>query len=806
MPGENPPAFFSLGLNELCDRRRTLWILLGAIFLTSFSLIAFEITLSRLLSVLLSYHYVFIVLSMALLGLGVGGLLVQFLRPKISPEPNRLDILASYALVFSMTIPFSVILLIQGGYIESLRSNILLNCFLLFLPFFFAGMLMAEVFRRFPEFSAKIYGMDLGGAALGSFGVIPLLNILGGISTIFFLGVTASMAPLLLAMAGAWKGKKGRIISIGSFLILSTLLGANFTGFYQPDLPIGENPEKEIHDVLYGPSSQGKIIETRWSAFGRTDLVAFDDKADHMDIYIDGTAGTPMYKFNGDFINLDPTLNSLKESFPGYFPLLYLQEEKDHALIIGPGGGRDVLLALMAGVRKITAVEINKDLVDLVRKFSDYNGGIYKKISHVEIVIDEGRHFLRRQKEKYNLIMLSLPVTNTSRSLEGYALTENFLLTTDSIRDYLDHLTEEGQLIVVGHNDAEILRLLSISLIALGQRHISLTTAMRQIYILGSDLYPVFVLKKTPFEPEEIFHRFKAIDQFGLKPVSSYFPYLRQTKALNPALMRLGSGEIGLDDLKNMVKERGYDISLVTDNRPFFYKIERGVPGSVSLVFWSSMLIWLLIVLVPLIYWKRGLIQPETHFENRKYFSQNRLKSIALFSLLGVGFMLIEISFIQRFALFLGQPVFPLAVLLFSLLGWAGMGSFWSGRFASDKIDRGVAISSLSIVIVILVYTFLLPYLLDRLLGLDLFLRLLATILILAPLGFAMGFPFPLGMRLLREKKMEYHIPWMWGINGAGSVLGSVMTIIIAISFGFTEALLASAACYFIVFIIFLKS
>jgi len=784
--------------------KKQLWVLLSAIFLTSFSLIAFEITLSRLLSVLLSYHYVFVVLSLALLGLGMGGMFVHFFRPQIPTDEKRFQVLAFFTSLFSLAIPFSIIIIVQVGYIDDIQMNILLHGFLLVFPFFLAGVLLAEVYRMFPTISAKIYGVDLIGAAAGSVGVILFLNILGGISTNFVLGVMASLAAVLFAVGGLRKNNRGLIISAVSFLILSILLGVNLAGGYLLDIPIGANPRKEIHDAL--SSFRGKIVETRWSAFGRTDLVEFNNYPDHMDIYIDGTAGSPMYRFNGNVNDPGATISNLKTTFPGYFPFLYLQEEeRDNALLIGPGGGRDILLALMGGVREITAVEINKDLVDLVRRYSWFNGRIYKGLKNVNIVVDEGRNFLKRQKEKYDIIMLSLPVTNTSRSLEGYALTENFLFTTDSICDYLDHLTDEGRLVVVGHNDAEILRLLSLSLAALDRRGVSITTVMSQIYIVGTDEYLVFVLKKTPFKPTKAFHMYQAIHQFDLESILSYFPYIRKVGTINPALMALGSGKIVFKDLEKMVKERGYDISPVTDNSPFFYKFEVGMPKPVSLVFWSSVILFGLIILIPSLYWKKGAIQRETHLKHKRYFDKDLLRSVVLFSMLGMGFMLIEISFIQRFVLFLGQPVLSLAILLFSLLGGAGMGSVWSGRLPPNKINKGIAMTSLSIAGMVLGYTFLLPIILNQLLGLDLTTRLLATIFMLIPLGFLIGIPFPLGIRWLKERSLENHIPWMWGINGVSSVLGSVMTIVVAISFGFTEALLVSAGCYFITFLIFLR-
>ena len=176
---------------------------------------------------------------------------------------------------------------------------------------------------------------------------------------------------------------------------------------------------------------------------------------------------------------------------------------------------------------------------------------------------------------------------------------------------------------------------------------------------------------------------------------------------------------------------------------------------------------------------------------------------VMLFLMLGVGFMLAEISLIQRLVLFLGQPVLSLAVLLFALLVGGGIGSIYSGRFTSDKIIKVIATISIFIVAVLVNYTFLLPLIFNQLLGLSLAIRLLATVVILTPLGFLMGFPFPLGIRWLKEMKMENNIPWMWGINGISSVLGSAMAIVIAISLGLTEALLVAAACYFVVFLIF---
>jgi spermidine synthase len=526
-----------------------------------------------------------------------------------------------------------------------------------------------------------------------------------------------------------------------------------------------------------------------------------------MDIYIDGTAGSSMYRFNGNIDQPGSVVDHLKDTFPGYFPLLHLrEEEKNSALIIGPGGGRDILLSLMAGVQKITAVEVNKDLVNIVLKYSEFNGGIYKDFEKVKMVVDEGRHFVKRQKEKYDIIFLSLPVTNTSRSLEGYSLTENFLFTTEAIQDYLSHLTEEGRLIVVGHNDAEILRLLCISLTALRRKGIGDTQGMTQMYIVSSGDYLVFVLKKNPFTSEETSRAHQAMVQMGFDPQSSYFPYIRDLRMLNPALIALETGKMSLSELERRVGDRGYDIRPVTDNRPFFYKLETGIPKTISIALWSSTFLLLLMAAVPSTFTRRGPVAQEETAKFKTNPMQPLVKPVLLFSMLGMSFMMIEISLTQKFILLLGQPVVSLATLLFSLLGGAGIGSLWSGRVGVDKLVKGISKISLGIASVIICYAFLLPLIFDRLLGLDLIYRLLLSIFLCATLGFLMGIPFPLGIRWLRESGMQSSIPWMWGVNGVSSVFGSVMAIVIAICLGFTETLLICAGCYFLLFLVFHKS
>ncbi|MDP2931930.1 MAG: hypothetical protein Q8O05_05470 [Chloroflexota bacterium] len=780
----------------------------------SFSLLALEISLTRVLSVMFAYHYVFVVISLALLGLGLGAVFVHLYWRRLPGRHDRFRSLAVFAGLLSLSIPLSLIVMVR---IASLAGEvgILFYVPLLFIPFFFAGVLLAGVFRLFPTLSSRLYGADLLGAASGSFAVVLILNILGGSRTIAAISVVAVLGAALFAIKASGVNARRLITSATGILMILSLVGTVLVGSGLAAVPIGTGPDKEISNVLQEPSLGGEIVETKWSAFGRTDLVALRNQPDQMVLFLDGTAGTPMYQFNGDIGAAQPAIQNLKTDFPAYLALSNLRpREKNTALIIGPGGGRDILLALLAGVGKITAVEVNKDLVDIVRQYSRYNGGIYDR-DNVSVIVDEGRNFLKRQKEKYDVIMLSLPVTKTSRSVEGYALTENFLFTTDSINDYMEHLSDDGQLIVVAHDSGEILKLLSISLAALNQNGIGNEAAMKRIYVIGAHHYPVFVMKKTPFEPSELVSIHQSIHQLGYEPTLSYIPTIKlgssahekgvrfdECGMLNPALIALSRGDIRFDDLTSAFKEQGLDLRPATDDSPFFYKFAEGTPLAVSVILWLSILTLLVLITVPLIRRRRTPHDREVRPEYGDGSAGRLLRFLAFFSMLGIGFMLVEISVFQKFVLFLGQPVLSLAILLSSLLVGAGLGSMYSDHFASERIPRVIAAVSAAIVLVLVIYALSLPLVFKQLLGLGLALRLLVTIVILVPLGFLMGFPFPLGLRLLKESGMEGYVPWVWGVNGVGSVVGSTATIVVAMTFGFTTALLMGAACYMMVFLV----
>jgi hypothetical protein len=776
-------------------KQKGLLLFLGCIFMMAFNVMALEIAVSRLLAVLFSYHYVFLVLSLALLGLGLGGMLSWLLRKEMPPDETKPLVLGRRALIFSVAVPACIFLTIQTGqFVDSAGAIVLISLFVC-TPFVAAGLFMAEMYRSFPGISHRLYGMDLLGAGAGTWGVVWMLDCVGGLQANFLIGAGAALVALILICRQGVVARRLSALSLCALALCLTLAAGVFQNrLFQ--IPIGRNPEKEIHDALN--SFQGEVAESRWTAFGRTDLVRYRQRPEMMDLYVDGTAGSPMYRFSGHRDDLERLVEKELSDFPGSFPFRFLKPgARRSALIIGPGGGRDVLLCLWGGLEKITAVEINADLVNVVRRHSGFNGGIYDGFPKIGVKVDEGRRFLRSQTESYDLIFLSLPVINTTRSVEGYALTENFLFTLESMGEYWEHLTGEGSLAVVGHNDAEILRLLVLALNLLGKQGVGPAEAMQHVYVVASDEYLCFVLRKTAFTPTESREMHRAMVIQGFQPAASYFPFV---PSVNPSLLALSLGRIGLDDLIRQVQARGWDIRTVTDNRPFFYQLEAGTPRPVLIVLCAALAFYAVIVWVP---WAVGRKSSRGKSVNALPSGESSgilFYAAVLFSLLGMGFMLAELSLLAQFYLFFSSPVIAMAACLSSLLGWAGLGSWVSRRWHPEAPERRIRAVCLVLIPGILLYAALLPWAVSRLVSLNDGWRLIACVLLLMPVGVVAGVPFPSAVQWLKNLGMENLIPWMYGINGVSSVAGSALSLLVATSFGFQQALLASAASYLLVY------
>jgi len=768
--------------NSRNDRLKFIIVLFG-VFLVSFGVLAFEISSIRIFSVMFSYHYTFLAVSVSLLGLGLGGALTQAFSWKM-PLHRIFAALTVISVILSFAAAFFILVMVPAS-----GSNIVSDVVAMILPFFIAGVFLATIYQIFTNQSNMLYFADLLGAAIGALATVFLLDSFGAIKTIFVVSIFTSTSALLFALFSRRKAVVS--IAVAGIVILLVL-----TQYAAPmkslSIRLHEDQGKELADLMANPSLGARIIDSRWSTFGRTDLVELDAEPHFKIIYVDGGAGTRMFHFDGDVNSPGTAVSSLKNTTQ-YFP--YYLARKGNALVIGPGGGIDVLTALIGGMYHTTAVEVNPDIVSIVQDYSEYNGGIYTKYNNIHVNVDEGRSFLRRSNEEFDIIMLDIPITKTPQGTIGYALAENYLFTTESFVDFLDHLSNNGMLTVVAHDAPEVYKLLSIAFKVLTNKGFDASEIMRRVAIVGGSShhdFPVFILKKTPFTSGEAGFIYAKSLEIGLKP--QFTPYV--DAPFDPFLTALASGEVSMDAAMSMAP---FDMTPPTDDNPFFYKFEKTIPDALWQLLTGAVVLSVGVSGLYIIVWIRRLSlawKKELH----SLVSKFSLFRPYYFASLGLGFMLIEVPLFQRFILFLGHPTLALAVLLFSLLLASGLGSFYSRRWHGHELFNAFKVS-LAIAAMVVFYLIALPFVFNVFLTYDLTLRSLASFALIFPLGFLLGIPFPTGLRLTAEKA-ENDVAWMWCMNGVFSVLGSTLALIGAMTINFSAVLLTGGLVYLGIFLV----
>jgi len=764
--------------------------LLSAVFMMSFAVLLFETSLTKMFSVMFAYHYTFLAIAISFAGLGFGGLLAQAVYSK-TPKKNLFAGLTIAYSLFSLLVSLSTAVAVNTSSLSF--GGVAILFFMAFLP---AGLFLATAYRFFVAHSSLLYGADIIGASLGSLGVIIFLNEFSPVTKILSLSAVLSIVAVFLTFFG----NRRKAIFSGALIMLiltsSVLLIMVSTG---KEVPIGSDQGKELYNAL-NSNADARIVESKWSTFGRTDLVEFGNYTHEKMIYVDGGAGTPLYHFDGNFSDSNSPVYPLWNStaaFPFYFV-----DTKRSALIIGPGGGKDVLVTLMFNFSHIHAVEINQQTVNIVKDFSNYDGGIYTNYSNVHVHVDEGRSFLRREEEKYDVIMLNIPITKTIQGSSGYSMAENYLFTVDSFNDFLNHLNNEGTLVIVAHELVEIYKLITTALTALQSKGQSVSESLLQMAVVGSrnhPMFPVLILKKTAIATADTNNMFETSERLGLVPV--YLPHVssdRKTK-LDPVFVKLADGSLDLNSLIALASQNQVDIAPPTDDKPFFYKFEGGLPFELPQLLTGFIILSVVIVFAYLLDWGRRL--DAASIKARKTLTKKfSLFPPFYFASLGLGFMLIEVSLIQSFVLFLGSPALAMPIILFSLLLSMGVGGLLSKRW--KHAANGILKIFLSIGLFTILYIIILPQVFNAFLSTDLGTRLAISIAATFPIGFLLGIPFPVGMRFMDQRYESNDVQWIWGINSVYSMLGSVLAVIIAISYGFSSAFFSGGLVYIVAFVI----
>lgn len=770
--------------------------LLGAIFVITLSVLAFEIALTRAFSVLLRFHFVFLAISLATCGLGVGGLIDFIIRrhtPRATQSPGVLIVAAAGLAILT---PLSMVLLFST-WLSAYLTSVWVITGVCLPAFICAGIFLSHAFAQYAHWSGHLYFADLSGAALGSLLVIGFLQFAGGINTPIICGGLAAGAALIVAYLSR---RTAALIASGVLmvLLLAALVG-NLTMRWidLPHLPRSANATaKPLYRELGDPSVKARIISSEWNAFARTDVVAYArpdgqyHAHDDLLVYTDGEVPTNLIYFQGDLHRIQDRY----EDFIGFLPFRVFRPKK--VLLIGPGGGLDVLMALAAGAQQIDGVELNPSMLKIVRKFQDFTGPVYD-YQNVNVCVGEGRSFVSRSTQKYDLIYMALTKTATTTG-SSLALTESYAHTVEAFSAYFRHLSSQGRLAFVCEHPAILLRtFLSVREAIKRTEAVSGQQAVKYLAVAGvprmqRNARPyrhLLIMSRQPLTATESQHLGEQVVALGLVPV--FFPGAYESvpfRWLSNQELTARQFVARYNNWQGYPAGRGINFMPCTDDRPFVVDISFGIPAQFRRFVW---LVLISAVLLSVIAWV-WLTSKSSYAVSGGQF----LLAVLYFSLLGAGFMLLEVVLIQRLTLYLGYPVLTLSVILFSLLVGGGIGSLVSQGWPESMVSARAAWAAAGVAILILVLHLLLPSLTSATMSFDIRLRSLTAMALLLPIGFCLGIPFPSGLRLVGSARI---IPWLWGINGLTSVVGSVLAMILAKLAGFSSVMLVGIAIYVVV-------
>lgn len=786
------------------------------LFLLSLATLLLEVLHTRILSFMLFPSLVYIVVSFAMLGFGVSGAALSIYPPSRWGNPR--ERIALLAISFAVTAVVGVGILGQFpisafSFMRHPENLLLLIAyyFIFTIPYYFVGQCFGGLFALYPRQITKLYFVNLVGSGLGCLLMVLLIRPFGGQGTLLIAALLALASAIAFSM-GRSKRALGGSAALAVVCLIGMVVGPENV------ITIKVDPDKELGQVIDPHSgNRGEIEMTGWSAISRTDIARFADESWFVNtihllgqpweskmVATDGGAYTPMLKAVPESVLSEARNDELV--MKGFRMLGYLTVEDPDTLIIGCGGGSDVIAAKLQNAVKITAVDLNPITIHAMKnEFREYTGGLYTDPA-IEVHAAEGRSFVARAGRKFTNIHMNGVDTLNALAAGANVTAENYLYTTEAMVDYLEHLQDDGFLTIARLSfdpPRETIKLCTAMFDAF--ERLNLGDPADHIMIVGDiwSEWTTFVCKKTPLTPEDMaIYR----EAFDLGQFRVYYEPGMELGHSFPDNARRGEKFVELFDayangtMDEYFAAYPYDIRPATDDRPYFFKIHKAdsflKPLEASTAYEKNFGIVALIILLIQTLLVSGvlIVMPLLQFHREGLRVPHKMKLIVYFSGLGLGFMLVELALMQKLSLMMGHPTYSIAVVLTSVLIFCGIGSFVSGFLKlSPRTVIAIAVSGISIGVVL--YMPLLPWVTELTIAWPLTIRAVIAMVLLAPVSFCMGMPFPTGLRIVSDLHVRF-VPWAWGANGVASVLGTVTCILLSMSYGFNVVLTLAVVIY----------
>ena len=785
-----------------------------ATLLISTAAIAYEILLMRMLSIVQWHHFAYMIISLALLGYGASGSFIAIAKRWLEP---RFELFFSLSgLLFSVTM---VVCFVFGQRVPFNALEIAWNprqffylaatYLVFFVPFFFAACCIGLAFTCRRSHISRIYFVDLLGAGLGAMLVVGLLFLLSVQQALVMLAVLALTASALMGFTSS--ARKPLIVM--QLVCLATLLFglpqhwtelriSEYKGLNQAVQVVGSN----VLTVSSSPLGLLTVLESPQIPFRYAPGLSINTRFEppqQLAVFTDGDSMSAITRFDG---NLDALgyLGDVTAALP------YALLDDPHVLILGAGGGTDVLLALYNGAGQIDAVELNPQMTELVTDtYADFAGHLYDD-ERITVHTREARGFVARSKDRYDLIQVALLDSFAASGSGVQALNESYLYTVEAIQDYLRHTAPGGMLAITRWlklPPRDNLKLVAMVLEVL--QEMGVAEPDRQLAMIRSWNTSTLLVKQGEFSTDDIavIREFARSHSFD----TAFYPAMPPSAAnrfnrLDQAFLFHGITALLGEDADDFVARYKFDIAPATDDKPYFFHFFKwnALPevmalrkrGGASLIEWSYLI--LIATIAQAVVAGVFLILLPLSLIKRSWPAGIGTRMGSYFFLLGLAFLFIEMAFIQKFILFLSHPLYAVAVVLSGFLVFAGFGSAYSDRLVQRVEQSGhspVSIAAAGIAAISLLYIVLLPMLFQQLMGLADSIKIVLSLILIAPLAFCMGMPFPIGLNRVASSAPDF-IPWAWGINGFASVISASLATLLAIEFGFTIVVLFALGFY----------